>query len=286
MSLGFAQKAVWSLVQLTLALATLSTLSGCVNLDARDPSPFRLGQKTANGQTVATNAGVRQSTSKIKNIAKPNALAKTMKQAWPFRRKVKATVQDAPVFKDDPTRLDYVPEDVGADLHIAAAKLAERNGEQATALEQYQKALAKDGRNRNALIGLARLQHRTGNTENAIRVYRDALNLHRNDAVIMNDLGICYAQQKKLNESIAMLSSATQAAPDREMYMNNLAAALVEANRTNEAFSRLAQQRGPAMANYNIGYLLTQTGPPRRGSTIPAPSIEPSAESAASSSIA
>lgn len=238
----------------------LSLLVGCVNLDKRDPSPFRFGQKTKNGQTVATNGGAKKSIAKMQNATKSTGFTNKVKEAWPFKHKVRQTVEAQPLAKDDPTRLDYLPANVGPDLYVAAARMSEQSGNYQQAFEQYNTALKSDADNRNALIGLARLEHRVGKTDAAIQTYRRALATHQNDAVIMNDLGICYARKKQLSESIGMLQAATKAAPDREMYVNNLAASLIEANRMEEALAHLSRIRPPAVANYNVGYLLGKTG--------------------------
>lgn len=236
------------------------TLTGCVNLDKRDPAPFRRGQKTKDGQTVASKGDTKKSISKMQKDVQGSGFTNLVKDAWPFRRKTQFTVQEQPMAKDDPTRLDYMPENVGADLYVEGAKMSEKNGDYARAVQQYGAALGADRQNRNALIGLARLQHRAGKTEAAINVYRDALAIYQNDAVIMNDLGICYARNNQFDESIQVLRAATQAAPDREMYVNNLAASLVEANRYQEAVTELARIRPAAVANYNVGYLLQRAG--------------------------
>jgi hypothetical protein len=44
------------------------------------------------------------------------------------------------------------------------------------------------------------------------------------------------------------------------LYRNNLATVLVEAGRPNEAFAQLAATSEPAVAHYNLGYLLHQRG--------------------------
>ncbi len=242
-----------------LTVASLLLLAtGCVNLDER--APFRLGQKTQNGQTTATKANIVKPQKKMQDFVQPTSMTAKMKKAWPFRRKSKIQIQDAPLAVDDPTRLDNMPENLGPELYVASARMAEKAGDVKKALDLYNTALRTNGRDRASLIGLARLQHKIGKTDSAVEVYRTALNIYRGDAVIMNDLGICYAKQQRLNESISMLQAATEAAPDREMYLNNLAAALVEANRTNEAITRLSRARGPAIAHYNVGYLLDKSG--------------------------
>jgi tetratricopeptide (TPR) repeat protein len=124
------------------------------------------------------------------------------------------------------------------------------------------------------MIGLARLQHRKGQMQASIRLYREALNIHRNDPVILNDLGLCYARNGQLDHAISVLRIATRVAPDREMYGNNLAAALVEANRAGEAVAHLTPTYGTAIANYNVGYLLKRSGRENEAAQFLARSLE------------
>lgn len=242
-----------------ISLVTFTAV-GCVNLDKRDPAPFRMGQKTDEGQTFASQGDTKKSVSKMEEFTQSTGFMNAVKKALPFQRKIQKTVTAQPLAQDDPTRLDYMPKDVGPDLYIASAQTSERSGDYDLATQQYQKALQIDGHSRRALIGLARLKTKLGATNEAIQVYRQAIESHPNDAVIMNDLGICYAQGKQLPEAIEALSAATRVAPDREMYANNLAAALVEAGRPEEALSYLNQTRTPQVASYNVGYLLAQSG--------------------------
>ncbi len=164
------------------------------------------------------------------------------------------------VSPDDPTSLAYQPGPLGTNLYVAAAGLAERQGRVDNARKQYQRALQVDGRDRAALIGLARLQHRSGDMKGAISTYQRALAAYRDDPIIMNDLGLCHARNGQLDQGISLLRSAVARQPDRQMYRNNLAAALVEANRPEEAFAYLSQGNNPAIAHYNVGYLLHRSG--------------------------
>ncbi len=214
-----------------LALLVAATL-GCVNLD-KNKSP------------VPTKRSSKSFTSKLMSV---------------LPKSTTVTAYGQKIAKDDPTSLAYKPGPIGADLYIAAARLSEGNGRVEQAIEQYRKALQADSRNRGAMIGLARLQHRNGDMESSILLYREALNLYRNDPVILNDLGLCYARSGQTDQAISVLRSATQAAPTRQMYRNNLAAALVEAKRPGEAVAHLTQTYGPAIANYNVGYLLNRSG--------------------------
>ena len=47
-----------------------------------------------------------------------------------------------------------------------------------------------------------------------------------------------------------------RATPNSQLYRNNLAALLVESNRPDDAVTILSEAYGPAVAHYNVGYLL------------------------------
>ena len=234
------------LSMLACAMTVVTMSMGCVSLDKPTTKIKAPMIKTPQAMAKAT-----------KNTG--NALLATVKKVLP-KRKPKMQIADAPIAKDDPTRLDYDPGKIGPDLYVSTAKMAEQGGRFDMALQQYNKALQADGSSRPALIGMARLQHRIGRNADAIQTYHNALNAHSGDAVIMNDLGLCYARDGQLNRAIDFLSQATQVSPDRAMYSNNLAAALVEANRTQDALTFLTKKMGPAIANFKVGYLLHDAG--------------------------
>jgi tetratricopeptide (TPR) repeat protein len=85
-----------------------------------------------------------------------------------------------------------------------------------------------------------------------------AAQLYPAEALIHNDLGLCFRRQRELEKSIVALQKAVQIAPDNAKYRNNLAAALVDVGRTDEAFKQLAAQNPPAVAHYNLAHLLEQ----------------------------
>ena len=230
-------------------LALLAATVGCVNLDAREATkstkaPMVMSPKAMTKATFANNGSSFKS--KLKNLLP--------------KRPTKVQIADAPMADDDPTRLDYDPGEIGPELYISAARLSEQTGHYEAAIKQYAAALNADGRSRNALIGLARLNHRIGKNDEAIRHYHEALSYYPNDAVIMNDLGLCLARNGQMQKSAEVLQNAVAAAPDRDMYLHNLATVLVELNRTDEAVARLETRLGPATAHFRVGYLLNQAG--------------------------
>jgi tetratricopeptide (TPR) repeat protein len=96
--------------------------------------------------------------------------------------------------------------------------------------------------------------------EESIRTYRQALTAYPNDPVILNDLGLCLARAGETAEALSTLEAAVRAMPNSQLYRNNLAALLVESNRPDDAVTILSETYGPAVAHYNVGYLLQQRG--------------------------
>ena len=160
----------------------------------------------------------------------------------------------------DPTDLDYVPDTIKPSLYLSAAALHEQQGQFDAAQKQYEKLLVNEPTNRAGLIGLARLKHRQGEFEKSIEIYSVAAKHYGDDPVVLNDLGLCLARAGRSAEAITYLQNAIRLNPDSLMYRNNLAAILVESNRSQEAVATLEKSYGPAVANYNVGYLLNQHG--------------------------
>src|SRR5207302_5009669 len=67
-------------------------------------------------------------------------------------------------------------------------------------------------------------------------------------------------RQRQLEKSIAAISKAVELQPDSAKYRNNLAAALIDAGRPDDALQQLKATTTEAVAEYNIGYLLQQKG--------------------------
>jgi Flp pilus assembly protein TadD len=161
---------------------------------------------------------------------------------------------------NDPTSLANMPIDLNPDVYAAAAGMSEARGQLEAARTQYSQALKRDVTHRPSLLGLARLQQQAGDTEAAIATYRRAAEAYPHDAAIWNDLGLCYARRGESDLAVQALGSAVRIEPAHKIYRGNLAAALVEAGRTDEAVRCFSDNLGPAMASYNVGYLLHKNG--------------------------
>ncbi len=160
----------------------------------------------------------------------------------------------------DPTNLEHDPGNLQPSLYLTAARLMEERGQLDEAYAQYARLLQVEPMSRPALIGVARLEHRRGNMPAAIAAYQKALQIVGQDPVILNDFGLCLARAGQKAQAIEVLRVATASKPDSLLYRNNLAAVLVEADQTEQAVATLAEALGPAVAHYNVGYLLSEGG--------------------------
>jgi Tfp pilus assembly protein PilF len=162
--------------------------------------------------------------------------------------------------EDDPLRLDSEPKKMGPEVYVGAARLYENQQKFVEAEEAYNKALEIAPNDANALVGLARMHDRQGNPTKAIEFYHRAIKADPKSALAYNDLGLCFARQKQLDKALQCLGTAVRLQDDNPKYRNNLASVLVEAGRTEEAFKQLSVGGSPAVAHYNVGYLLQQRG--------------------------
>ncbi len=151
----------------------------------------------------------------------------------------------------------------GPGLHVAIAQLYEQSNKIAEAELEYQTALNEKRDFLPALMGYAHLQDQRGKPKEAIELYQQALQAYPQQAPVHNNLGLCYARQNRLDESVTAFGRAIQLDAKNPLYRNNIAAVLVDRGRINEAFAHLQAVHGDAAAYYNLGYLLNKKGQPQ-----------------------
>lgn len=170
------------------------------------------------------------------------------------------TIQSPTTPAPDPTRLASKPGKLGPELYVSAALLAASQENYPAAEQQLKKALAMQKDDLPALLTMSRILHRQGRLAESAHYAERAVQAHPASAVAHNDLGLSLARQGKFDAATVALRRATELDPKSHRYANNLAAALVDSHRTDEAHRQLARVQSSDVANYNLGYLLHQAG--------------------------
>lgn len=145
-------------------------------------------------------------------------------------------------------------------LFVSLADVHARNGQVVQARQLYQKALAAEPQNLQALLGAARMEDREGNLDVATMLYRRAAAAYPNNPTVLNDLGLCLARQGQLQEAERALLRAVQLEPAKALYRNNMAKIQVELGQLDAAVQHLAAVYPPPVVNYNMGVLLHERG--------------------------
>jgi tetratricopeptide (TPR) repeat protein len=158
------------------------------------------------------------------------------------------------------TSAPFDPKEATPELHVALAQMAHRSGQIDQARQHYQKALAMDPKNLDALLGAARLEDREGRLDVAQMLYQRAAKTHPKSATAQNDLALCYARRGDLPTAARILDQAIRIEPRKALYRNNVAKILVEMNQIKPAMDHLAAVHTPAVANYNMAVLLSERG--------------------------
>lgn len=143
---------------------------------------------------------------------------------------------------------------------LAFAILQERQGDRDEARRSYEKVLASDARSVDAIIGLARLDQLAGRAADAEAGFQKAIRIEPRTGRTLDALGQFYVDQKRWNEAVATLQSATSAAPDDKSFRFHYAIALAKSGQIEQAVPQLVDAVGSAAAHYNIGLVLHERG--------------------------
>jgi len=198
------------------------------------------GSMVASTKRMTSSVGqsIKRSAKKASDMVKP-------RKAAPITDTISIT---APANKPD------------ASFFVSIARVQEVAGNIAGAEASYKKAIETDETDLEALLSYAHLLDRQGRLAEATGFYQQATKHHPESATALNDLSICYARQGMMGPSVDALSSAVQLEPQRKLYRNNIAKVLLKMNRIDEAYEQLAAVHGPAVAHYNVGYILQEMG--------------------------
>jgi len=128
------------------------------------------------------------------------------------------------------------------------------------ALARYQKSLELDRTSIDPVLEIARLQTSLGRKDQALQIYRRAMQVHPNSAKLFNNLGTFHAQRREFAESITAFERAIQLDPTNIRSRNNVAIIYVELGDLQRAFTHLTAVYPEDVAYYNMGFVLHQKG--------------------------
>ena len=206
-------------------------------------------------QGQASRGGpVKQLASKVSESSLGRSVSKAFKTS---HKKYKPAI-------NDPVSLATKTKPPDADFYVEAGNVCANDNDTENARINYHQALSMKAHHLGALLGLARLFDRQGQLERATEHYLEAAKHHPTEAVVYNDLGLCYARRGKYDDAVKALSRAVELQPDRALYRNNIATVLVVQGRIDEALAHLTDAHGAAIAHYNIGFLLNKRGDDRK----------------------
>lgn len=159
----------------------------------------------------------------------------------------------------DPTALSN-PRRPSGETYLAVARMQEEAGNLAEADHQYRRAMQTDPDNLQVLLGCARWNDRQGHTEAAFNLFKLAAEKYPREPSVYNDMALSLARKGRSDEAINAMQKAVELQPRKPLYRNNMATILVDAGRSEAALPHLAAVHGPAVAHYNLGYLLQKKG--------------------------
>ncbi len=160
----------------------------------------------------------------------------------------------------DPLGLANTPLSVGPEVYVANGRLWESTGDNTKAMESYGKALQSEPGNPEALASIARLHLRQGNQQQAVQYFEQAIVKAPEDASLYNELGMTLNTAGDYPKAVAALEKSLELAPGTSKYANSLASVRFGGGDAAAAYEVLSANNKPAIANYNMAYLLYSNG--------------------------
>ncbi len=153
-----------------------------------------------------------------------------------------------------------LPPDRAAELCLVTAQELEKQGHEAEAILQYEKARQHNPRLTHVCRRLAVLYDRQCDYPKALAEYKLALKLSPRDANLLNDLGYCHYERGDWAEAEEWLREALAIDPSHERAWTNLGLVLAHQERYSDSYEAFAKVVNPAEARSNVGILLAKQG--------------------------
>jgi Tfp pilus assembly protein PilF len=119
----------------------------------------------------------------------------------------------------------------------------------------YQQALNIDPRCGAAYLGLAEVYRAEGNDAKALETYQKGLKKLPKDASLWFALGMCHSRQKQWEPALKELQTAARLDPENHRYATTLGFALARAGRYSESIACFTPVVGKAQAHYKVAQM-------------------------------
>src|SRR5438552_17535091 len=153
------------------------------------------------------------------------------------------------------------------EVAVAARKNVEQ-GKYRTAEKQYQRVLAKDPKNLDALSNLGVVYFRTGKIRSAESTLKKALAIAPNDDFVLTTLGIVHYRQSRFDDALKELRKAIELNPNSATAHNYLGITASQKGHQEEAekemLQAVAKDPNYADAHFNLAVILITTQPSSR----------------------
>lgn len=173
----------------------------------------------------------------------------------------KPSLPSAPMAsKAKPEKPDELPTSQTVQLCLTTAGELVQQGHLTEAIQLYQKARSLDPTAVDYSRILAALYDGQGEYSKATDEYRLAIEKHPSDANLLNDFGCLHKRHGNFVEAELHLRKAVALDGTNNRSKTNLAIALAQQMRYQEAFDLFAAVSGPAAAHSNIGMIKARQG--------------------------
>jgi tetratricopeptide (TPR) repeat protein len=150
------------------------------------------------------------------------------------------------------------PLSIAPEILVAQGNYFESQGNYAKALDSYSRALEAEPKNAVALLSTARLYDRQQEIAKSIEFYQRTIQVAPTNADACMELGRVYAKSGDIASAQQHLRKAVELQPTNKSYRHALAGAMLDAGDANGSMAELARCETPAMAQYQMAYLLFQ----------------------------
>jgi len=130
------------------------------------------------------------------------------------------------------------------------------------ARQGYQRALQRDPKNKEAMLGLARYYSRTGERDKAVEMYQKYLAKNPTDREVTHEVALAHARWKDWNGAVAWCDRALQIDPENLTFRKTKAFCLARGGQWDDSFKILCQIMPEAQARYDIACVMAHQNMP------------------------